>query len=346
MNNKKEVNRMRYMGLDVHKDNIAACVMNAGGKTVKHLEVRASERGLQMLHDHMKTAEYCVMMESSTYSYKTYRFFESLGVEAHVVHARGLKTITDSDKKTDKRDAEAIGRYLRLWKKGEIELSMSFIPTPEQCALKDICRYKEELSSKIGDDTRRIRSHMARNLEDLPEQYDRMSVKASREYIRNTWPDDMTLMERMDQYEVLLEESEKVKKEVESRLPGDKNVKFLETIPGIARQTGVQVMSMIIDIRRFESPEKLCAYFGMVPRVRDSGGKEKHGHMTKTGDEMMRKIMERVTLSHILHCDSSVKEFYDRKAKEMGEKKALISASRKMLALIWSVLTNERPFRA
>jgi len=334
------------MGLDVHKNNIAACVISAGGKVVKSLEVRADGRGLQSLHDCMGTAEYCVMMESSTYSYRTYRFFESLGVGAYVVHARSLKVITESDKKTDKKDAEAIGRYLRLWKNGDIELSMSFIPTPEQCGLKDICRYKEELSSKLGDEVRRIRSHMARNLEDLPHQYDNLSAKRSREYVRNTWPDDLTLTERLSHYAALLKESERVKKEILSMLVGDPDVELLITIPGIARQTAVQIMSMIIDIKRFEGPEKLCSYFGMVPRVRDSGEKEHHGRMTKTGDEMMRLIMERVTLVHILHCDSSLKEFYLRKEKEMGKKKALISASRKMLAMIWSVLTNGHPFRA
>jgi len=337
---------MRYIGLDVHKNNTTACVISAGGKVVKSLEVRSAESGLRTLHDYMGTAEYCVMMESSTYSYRTYRFFESLGVEAHVVHAQSLKVVTDSDKKTDKKDAEAIGRYLRLWKKNEIELSMSFIPTPEQCRLKDICRYKEEISSKLGDEVRRIRSHMTRNMEDMPYQYNNISAKKSRDYIRKTWPEDQTLIERLSHYAVLLDESERVKKEVQSMLAGDKTVELLMTIPGIARQTAVQIVSMIVDIGRFESPEKLCAYFGMVPRVRDSGGKEHHGRMTKTGDAMMRSVMERVTLSHILFCDSSVKEFYIRKEKEMGKKKALISASRKMLAVIWSVLSDGHPFRA
>ena len=46
-----------------------------------------------------------------------------------MVHARSLRTITDSDKKTDRKDAVAIARYLRLWKKGDLDLSMSFIPT-------------------------------------------------------------------------------------------------------------------------------------------------------------------------------------------------------------------------
>ena len=158
---------MRYIGLDVHKNNTTACIIANNGKPVTIMDVRSDEAGLQKILDHMDGQEFCVMMESSTYSYKIYRFFSKHDVEAHVVHARSLKIITESDKKTDSKDAESIGRYLRLWKRGDIDLSMSYIPTEEECALKDLCRLKEENSRKLADESRRIKSHMSRNLEEF-----------------------------------------------------------------------------------------------------------------------------------------------------------------------------------
>ena len=41
-------------------------------------------------------------------------------------------------------------------------------------------------------------------------------------------------------------------------------------------------MSIIVDMGGFKDSEKFCAYFGLVPRFRDSSGKEYHGTMTKT----------------------------------------------------------------
>jgi len=265
---------MNYIGLDVHKTNTAACVVAAGGKVVKTFEVRSSQSGLRVIHDCMGTAAYCVMMESSTYSYPVYRFFESLGVEAHVVHARSLKMITQSTKKTDRNDAEAIATMLRLWKNGEVPLSMSYIPTPEQMELKDVCRYCEELSGKLGDEVRRIRSHLSRNCRDLPVEYANLSTRKSLEYVRAEWPGDVTLQMRMEEYHRTLKEYRRAVKDVESRLPGDSNVDLLMGIMGIGRRTAVQMMSMIVDIKRFEDAEKICAYFGMVPGVRNSGGKD------------------------------------------------------------------------
>ncbi|MDR1404292.1 MAG: hypothetical protein LBJ20_01815 [Candidatus Methanoplasma sp.] len=68
--------------------------------------------------------------------------------------------------------------------------------------------------------------------------------------------------------------------------------------------------------------------------------------MTKTGDKMMRPITERVTLSHIRFCDSPVTEYCRRKEKEMGTEKALITASGKMLTVIFAVLRDKHHFAA
>lgn len=338
---------MRYIGLDVHKDNITACVLSSTGKPKfeKDFKKESESWNLTELTEFGDKEGYCVMMESGTYAYQPYRFFSDLGVETHVVHAQCLKIITQSDKKTDRKDAMTIARMLRLWKKGDIELQFAFMPTREQCELKDICRYREEISKKIGDETRRIKSHMSRNCEPLPAGFDDFQTRKARRFVVETYPKDLTLRLRMESLEALFKERDIVRKEVESRLPGNRDVELLSNIPGIGRQTAIQIMSMIVDIDRFEDSEKLCAYFGMVPRVRDSGGKERHGRMTKNGDAMMRSVMERVTESHVRFCDSDVTRYYKRKVAEMGKKKALVTASRKMLSVVYAVLKSGKEFR-
>ena len=261
------------------------------------------------------------------------------------MHARSLRIITESDKKTDSKDAESIGRYLRLWKRGDIDLSMSYIPTEEECALKDLCRLKEENSRKLADESRRIKSHMSRNLEEFNGNSD-LNTNYVRDYLRNTYSKDFILMARLDEYERLKVQGNELKRLVERQRVNDGYVDLLESIPGVGRQTAVQLMSMIVDPNRFPDSERFCAYFGMVPRVRDSGGKEHHGKLTKTGDRMMRSIMERVTSSHVRFCDSSVTRYFKAKEAEMGTKKAMVTASRKMMTMILAILKRGTPFRA
>ena len=95
---------MRYIGLDVHKDNITACVLTSTGKP-KFEKDFLKESGnwiLDELLDFKDKDGFCVMMESGTYAYAPFRYFSDRGIEVHVVHAKALKMITDSDKKTDR----------------------------------------------------------------------------------------------------------------------------------------------------------------------------------------------------------------------------------------------------
>ncbi|MGY4473386.1 transposase [Bradyrhizobium sp. USDA 3364] len=45
----------------------------------------------------------------------------------------------------------------------------------------------------------------------------------------------------------------------------------LMTIPGVSSVVASSVLASIGDIARFPSPDKLSSYFGLTPRVRQSG---------------------------------------------------------------------------
>ena len=86
----------------------------------------------------------------------------------------------------------------------------------------------------------------------------------------------MTISRRMRALERLFVERDIVQIQVESCLPEYPDVKRLEHIPGVGRQTAIQLMSMIVDIGSFEDSETFCTYFRRVPKVRDSSEKGHH----------------------------------------------------------------------
>jgi len=95
------------------------------------MEVRSRPDGLKTIVEYMGDDNYAVLMESSTYSMRVHRFFSGRGVGLHTAHAKYLSMITKSNRKTDKIDAAHLARYLRLWKNGELPLSMSHIHMDE-----------------------------------------------------------------------------------------------------------------------------------------------------------------------------------------------------------------------
>ena len=59
-------------------------------------------------------------------------------------------------------------------------------------------------------------------------------------------------------------------------------------IPGVNVTVAIGLVSAIGDIARFTSPDKLAAYFGLVPRVYQSAESCHHGPITKQGGSQGR----------------------------------------------------------
>jgi transposase len=60
---------------------------------------------------------------------------------------------------------------------------------------------------------------------------------------------------------------------------------------GVKTLTALTIVCEIDDIRRFASPRKLMAYFGLVPSERSSGDKEYRGSITKAGNIHVRRLL-------------------------------------------------------
>jgi transposase len=62
------------------------------------------------------------------------------------------------------------------------------------------------------------------------------------------------------------------------------------TIPGISSVVASTVLASIGDVSRFPSAQKLSSYFGLTPKVRQSGDQPaRHGRISKQGNGDARK---------------------------------------------------------
>jgi transposase len=73
--------------------------------------------------------------------------------------------------------------------------------------------------------------------------------------------------------------------------PYAERVAKLTCLRGISTLSAVALLAEIGDFRRFDSPRQLMAYVGIVPREYSSGGKERRGGITKTGNGHVRRIL-------------------------------------------------------
>jgi transposase len=113
---------------------------------------------------------------------------------------------------------------------------------------------------------------------------------------------------------------------VRSLSAGDLHVRRVRTIPGLGRFFSVLVANEIGDIRRFATPEKLCAYAGLVPSVYASGSKVFHGRLTKQGNKWLRWAMVEAVRPAV-KSDPELRAYYERLRHRKGSNPAKVAQS-------------------
>jgi transposase len=122
---------------------------------------------------------------------------------------------------------------------------------------------------------------------------------------------------------------------------------LLTTIDGVGETTAARLIAALGDPSDFRSPEALAAYVGLVPRVSHSGKRTpKHGALHPMGNAKLRAKLWMPILTAVRK-NAWLKAFYDRLiANGKLPKVALTAAMRKLLAAVYSVAKNRKPFVA
>ena len=116
--------------------------------------------------------------------------------------------------------------------------------------------------------------------------------------------------------------------------------------PGIGWVLAFTIAAEIGEIDRFSSPEKLCGYTGLCPRVNRSGDKDRRGPLTKHGPTYLRWALLEATMHALKH--PAYAERYQRNkrrlGKQRGAKVAQVDIARRLTHAIWHMLSRNQQF--
>ena len=103
-------------------------------------------------------------------------------------------------------------------------------------------------------------------------------------------------------------------------------------------------MAAVGDFSRFDSPDKLVAYVGLNPKVRQSGNSAPvHGRISKTGRAHVRGILVEAAWS-ASHAPGPLRAFYQRIKARRGFQTAVVATARKMTVLAWHLATKDQDY--
>ena len=121
------------------------------------------------------------------------------------------------------------------------------------------------------------------------------------------------------------------------------DLNIISSIKGISDITAAHFIAEVKDVKRFSTRNKLIAFAGTDPSIRQSGTSiNSSGKISKKGSRTLRRYLYLMGQSLIIH-NPHFKEYYDKKKKEgMPHRKAMIALCNKLLRILYSLLTNRR----
>jgi len=270
-----------------------------------------------------------------------YYFYDQ--IKAHVarvvlVDTYRFSVIAKSKKKTDKADASALARFLKLGYLPEVS-----VPSERIRRLRQLLEARETLVSMRTKLKNMGHAALSRNGIALSRSAFASEVSRTRLAQRDDLGSADTLVMR-----AVLRQIAELNKEVE--LLEAEIIKVGRTLPGIPRLlqlhgmnllSAISLLAEIGDIHRFETSKQLTAYAGLVTSTRQSSETTRHGKITKQGRKRLRTVAIRAVLAMVNRTDTPLMDFYQKKKREKGSGKAICATARKLLTIIFVMLKKD-----
>lgn len=321
---------MKYIGLDIHKKDTQASVLDEKGKFVHGERIRTDVKDIGHFFEkieRMNDDDLSVVIEATGFYFWIYDVIVERGHQAKVVHPTRVKPLMRARTKNDRNDALMLAELLRMG-------CLEGIYVPD----------RESLVRKKGDLKREIISALDQRGVKVPEEHRTNFSQKYNDWLRSL--NDMIVSDKLDILELVIGKIKGIEQVIEERYGEDEDVKLMMTVPGVGLVTAAVIKAEIGDIARFSSPEKLAAYVGVSPTTYQSGEKE-WGGPTRRGNNRAKHVLIEATLFHYHFCrDSKISSYYERKRDSIGRKKAVVASSRKLLEAMYFMVTRKESFHA
>ena len=362
----------RSCGLDVHKDQITACVLvlgEEGKRQVRIKEFRTYRKDLQRLKLWLYSCKVAhVAMESTGIYWKPVGHV----LEGHfpLLLANPYPMHNIPGRKTDQKDAEWIADWL-----AHGLLKASFVPSRPIQELRDLTRYRV----KLEQESNRVHNRIEKVLEDAGIKLgsvasDLLGVSGRRIIHaliageqRPGWLADKALsrlrsktaeLRLVLQGDVrehhryllreLMEDLERIENKV-LRIEGEilkrtqtyqQQLERLDTIPGVDWITAWTILAELgDDMSAFPDAQHAASWAGLVPGSFESAGKRKSSR-TRKGNRWLRRALSQSAwaVSHKKDCYLTA-SFY-RCAARSGTKKAVLATAHQILIIAYPILRD------
>lgn len=331
---------MRIIGMDIHR--VAAEVVSLlDGKIVKLGRIQMLRNKLEEFAKRELTHDDHVVIEATGNAAAVAEVLSPYVDRIVIANPKQVHMIAHAKVKTDTIDATVLAK---LYASGF--LPEVWVPDPETLALRRQVTRRTQLVRQRSRLKNLIQSILHAHLIPPCPHGNLVGISGRKWLAKQTLPEDeMVAIDRhLGLIGQITEALTVVEADIAAHALHDPTIRRLMTLPGIDVTVAASVAAAIGDIRRFSDPQKLVAYLGLNPSVRQSGeGPAYHGRITKQGRGHARGMLVEAAWA-AARSPGPLRAFYRRIASRRGKHIAAVATARKLAMIIWHMLSKDADY--
>ena len=308
----------KFIGIDISKQTFDVAFPEDG--KWKHYELTNNPKGFKSLIDMVGKEDWIIMEASGPYYLPLASYLYSKQVKVVVENPLVIKRYSQMKlyrAKTDRKDAQTISEY------GRFSTLKCWEPDEKQIAnLKQLHTAIEGLRKQLHQSSGQLSAFRSSGVLDK-------SLEREMKRIVTFLESKITKLEKRQ---------EEIAKEHFAL-----SLKKLKSIPGIGSKTGIMLIVLTNDFKKFDHYKKLIAYVGFSPRIYQSGTSVKgKGHICKMGNSQIRKLLYMCSWS-AKRWNKTCKEMHERLSKKGKPERVIkIAIANKLLKLAFAIVKGDR----
>lgn len=294
------MNRIVYIGMDVHTSNYTLCSLDPGYGVKKDnyfAEVQFTNNFVTNVVNYvtnlkkkMKDCEFVCGYEAGCLGYSTYKDLTKAGIKC-VIMAPSTMAVQKGGKKVknDRRDARVIAQCLAYQTYKEV-----YVLSEHDEAVRGYLRMRDSHKKELKRIKQQIIAFCTGHglFSPTKSNWTVAHLKWLKGLKFNDPVEQEIINEYLSSYTYLCDKIKAMDVRIEvlaSEKQYCENVKKLRCIKGIETNVALTLLAEIGDFNRFSKPTDFAAYLGLIPGEQSSGDKVRGTGITKAGNSTLRQ---------------------------------------------------------
>jgi len=336
----------KYIGFDIDSNKTAACVIQ-NGKNDLYQTIGPDVQSMRqfLISQKQPGCKIHLAFEISGQAGFIYDSLIDCVDYINIANPTKMTWIYRTAKKNDRIDARKMAVLMSI-----NELPTVYMPSKEIRQWRQMILHRKNIVSKVGQVKNRIRAILKSQGYNKPANKGSLWKKINRMWMKSLCMKNIDLWcvqtsNLLDELELLEKQLARITEYLDRYLSNKSGAKLLMSIKGVGPRTAEAVLAYTDEVERFGNYKEYCSYFGLTPKLDESGNCRRIGHISKHGPSVVRWVLCESSWK-VIRYNKGLRQFYERvMAGQASRKKiAIVAVCRKLLSIMRAMLLTGELF--